>query len=200
MFHGITKGEFESEKERNLYYKFFAGYFFNELIDGFEDRVALFYKLLQNPTFASPSTLPILVTPQPSKIFVSFDNHPDRYGTVQTGEFADMMILDRANETLIGIEVKFRDFWDYQKDIVNNGLKLQKVAPHLNVTHIIPCLLLTQKRWLHGHNLINHPGSNVKRLQSHPGDIIVLLWESFLPLVMDVKVKSYLSKQLEQIK
>jgi hypothetical protein len=25
---------FESEKERNCYYKFFCGYFFNELVDG----------------------------------------------------------------------------------------------------------------------------------------------------------------------
>lgn len=29
----------ESEKVRNLYTKFFAGYFFNEFIDGYDERV-----------------------------------------------------------------------------------------------------------------------------------------------------------------
>ncbi len=30
----FDKSPFESYKERNLYYKFFAGYFFNELVPG----------------------------------------------------------------------------------------------------------------------------------------------------------------------
>ena len=34
----------ESEKERNLYYKFFAGYFFNELVPIYEQRVTNFFK------------------------------------------------------------------------------------------------------------------------------------------------------------
>lgn len=200
MFQGIAKGVFESEKERNLYYKFFAGYFFNELIEGYGDRVEAFYELLKKPAYVSPSTPPFQAIPQLENIFVSFDNHPDRFGTVQTGEFADMAIIDKANSILIGVEIKYKDFWDYQKDIVSNESKLQKVAPNIGVDRVIPCLLLSRKRWERGYKLLNHPGSNTKRLLDHPNHISVLLWEDFLTLPIHHSVNVYLAKQLEQIK
>ena len=40
---------FESEKERNLYYKIFAGYFCNELISGYEDRILSLIQFLSKP-------------------------------------------------------------------------------------------------------------------------------------------------------
>jgi hypothetical protein len=38
----------ESYKERNLYYKIFAGYLFNELIHGYEDRKNHFLELIRD--------------------------------------------------------------------------------------------------------------------------------------------------------
>ena len=38
----------ESEKERNFYSKVFAGYYFNELVVGYEARLQSFSKLLRN--------------------------------------------------------------------------------------------------------------------------------------------------------
>lgn len=42
--------QLESYKERNLYYKILGGYFFNELIDGYDHRKKQFRKLLAGVT------------------------------------------------------------------------------------------------------------------------------------------------------
>ncbi len=56
MLFDYGKNILESEKERNLYYKFFAGYFFNELIEGYQDRLMGFLTLLQlNPENENPA-------------------------------------------------------------------------------------------------------------------------------------------------
>ena len=41
---------FESEKERNLYYKVFAGYLLNEFIPGYQDRLMSFCNVINNST------------------------------------------------------------------------------------------------------------------------------------------------------
>ena len=38
MIFDTSRSAFESEKERNLYTKFFAGYFLNEFICGYKDE------------------------------------------------------------------------------------------------------------------------------------------------------------------
>ena len=38
MLYDVSQHTFESHKERNLYYKFFAGYFLNSLVDIEGDR------------------------------------------------------------------------------------------------------------------------------------------------------------------
>ncbi|MGI2214739.1 hypothetical protein [Shewanella oncorhynchi] len=76
----------ESEKERNLYTKFFAGYFFNEFIDGYDERVVwinsyLSKKLNKTVSLQSPS--------------ISFDNHTYLLDIdSDRGEFADILLHD----------------------------------------------------------------------------------------------------------
>lgn len=45
----------ESEKERNLCAKFFAGYFFNEFIPGYSKRINLFNRYIQEVSKLKPS-------------------------------------------------------------------------------------------------------------------------------------------------
>ena len=198
MFN-FDSSTFESEKERNLYYKFFAGYFFNELIEGYPERLAAFYSLLSAPNFSiGDSHLP-LSTPSPKSVHVSFDNHVDRMTGTLRGEFADIAIHDVANSLLVGIEAKYQDYWNYEKDIVQNEEKLDTAGRNLGVNHTLLCLLVTETKWNNVVAADKKQGSNYRKLRNHPGAAIVLLWESFLKLncVVD-EVSNYLIWQLSR--
>ena len=96
MLFDHQAGRWESEKERNLYSKFFAGYFFNELVPGWEERLAAFCALLetkaQEVLFPRPRPIALI----PSHTHVSFDNHIWRLSQYDRGEFADILIYDNA--------------------------------------------------------------------------------------------------------
>lgn len=76
----------DSDKERNLYAKYFAGYLFNELIEGYSERVAAISDYLSEITgegikFAKPH--------------LSFDNHAYPFSVeADRGEFADILLHD----------------------------------------------------------------------------------------------------------
>ncbi len=148
MIFNIDSSAFESEKERNLYYKFFAGYFFNDLIDGYADRLAAFCSLLSTPAFSvGESKLPSLQS-SPESIHVSFDNHVDRMTGTLRGEFADIAVFDEASSLLVGIEAKYQDDWDYEKDIVQNEERLIFAGRKLGYEYLLPCLLVAESKWI----------------------------------------------------
>lgn len=190
---------FESKKERNLYCKFFAGYFFNELIPGYESRLANFTVLLQNPVYPKESFLPTNFALSASDTCVSFDNHPDIVTQAQYEEFADIIIYSSMKNVLVGIEVKYLDDWDFEKDIQQNTEKLVAVGKDLNLKTVIPCLLIARKKWERASSKQNCPGSNVKKLLDNKSRVIIIQWESFLMPDLNKDVYDYLKRQLEKV-
>jgi hypothetical protein len=75
MLFSIRADDFESEKERNFYYKFYAGYFFNELIPNVETHLSSFCTLLNNCTRGGKSASLIRINLTPNNTHISFDNH-----------------------------------------------------------------------------------------------------------------------------
>ena len=198
MIFETDQREFESEKERNLYYKFFAGFYFNELISGYENRVREFYALLRSPTYQVGDPPINRLQSVPSAVFVSFDNHPDRYRGKQSGEFADILIHDPLNDLLVGIEAKYLDNWEYRKDIVENTEKLEYMGAKLGVTFTQLCLLVSRSKWDRVVAMEAHHGSNFRRLKEHTGAVSVLLWESLMGLqAVPQAVRSYVQSQLD---
>jgi hypothetical protein len=198
MIFELDNREFESEKERNLYYKFFAGFYFNELIPGYEVRVEGFYSLLRQPTYQVGDIPMDRLQVPPKAVLVSFDNHPDRFFGQQSGEFADILVHDSQNGILVGIEAKYLDDWDYQKDIVKNSEKLASVGAELGTEVTLLCLLVPRAKWENVVAMEAHPGSNFRRLKEHAGTASVLLWEDFVePQGVPPLVQSYVKSQLD---
>ncbi len=192
MLFDIGNDIFESEKERNLYYKFFAGYFFNELVSGYEKRLERFKEILQQGivrgninwddfTFSSAHT------------HVSFDNHAYLLGIGKDrGEFADILIHDPVEKVLVAVEAKFLSKWSFKKDIVGNANRLKEIKKRMtDDTKIIQCLLVTKTKW---------DRSQKKLGEDLPIPIVVVMWDDFLESCDDDVVKQYLQKRLELTK
>ena len=98
---------FESYKERNFYYKFFAGYYFNELIPDWDKRLNFFNDLLSTAHNPLKNAKLQKISFDSRYTHVSFDNHECQFrGMIGRGEFADMFVHDRHNNNLAIIEVK----------------------------------------------------------------------------------------------
>jgi hypothetical protein len=201
MIFSHSQSDFESEKERNLYYKIFAGYFFNELIPGYDDRLTKFCHLLNEPIArgASASSSPILLNPK--RVHVSFDNHLYLFSQLRTdrGEFADIIIHDDTNRILVPIEVKLHSNWSYKKDVLANQERhdqLQSILPNIN---IVPILLLTRFRWERASNKESSEHSNYMKFHQDPKcRFRVILWEQVADFIPENKVREYLNSQLER--
>jgi hypothetical protein len=188
----------ESEKERNLYYKFFAGYFFNEFIPGYEERLASFQQLLREEMQQHSWKPAREITLSTASTHVSFDNHGYLIGFQgDRGEFADIVIHDRENHFLIVIEAKFMTDWDFAKDVKVNAHRLEYIASQMHDTDIIPCLLVPKQKWDAAVELATRIENNVWKLQNAPNSrLIILKWEHFAELSENVAVKTYLNYQL----
>lgn len=204
MIFESEQRRFESEKERNLYFKFFAGFYFNEFVrwhpqnlDGYSERLMDFYRLLDHAPFRVGEDHMAGIRPSIGRTYVSFDNQIDRYDETYRGEFADILIQDEPNRLLIGIEAKFQDDWDYQKDIVENTTKLGVMAGKLGAENVLLCLLVTKDKWANVVSMQVKKNSNFDRLQNHPSPVVVLHWEMFGELEsVHPRVRKYLAKQL----
>jgi hypothetical protein len=196
---------FESEKERNLYYKYFAGYYFNELVAGYEDRLIEFCKLLNRMEMrfglATRDDQPILLSAE--NTHVSFDNHGYLFPGLDTdrGEFADILVHDPTARVLVPIEVKVHSDWSYAKDVESNQARLHKIEKALSDKgshpRIIPCLLLTTTKWKECRCQEAREDSQYGLLENSDGlPIHILLWENFLDLTTDKHVHAFLARQL----
>jgi hypothetical protein len=196
MIFNLSNESFESEKERNLYYKIFAGYFFNELISGWEKRLQDFQKLINDKNSDS-------IYLSPENTHISFDNHS--YGLLSNdekdrGEFADILIQDVKNKVIIAIEAKYLSDWEYEKDICKNKERIDKVKKKLGYNKSIQCLLLKQSKWEEAEKREKQTGSNYAKLKKNKSSVTIVFWEEIIDLCDEGIVISYLKKQLNKTK
>ena len=132
----------ESEKERNLCTKFFAGYFFNEFTAGYSKRIALFNRYIQE---ASGREDLRIEAPR-----VSFDTHAYLMHERLRSKLSDVLVADDAREVFLFIETKYLTHWTYAADVAKGLERLDKVfdaekKPHLaNARHHY--FILTSRR------------------------------------------------------
>ena len=118
----------ESEKERNLCTKFFAGYFFNEFTPGYTKRITLFNRYIQEVTGREDLGLH-----SPN---VSFDTHAYLCHERLRSKLSDVLISDPARQVFLFIETKYLSNWTYAADVAKGLERLDKVfdaekKPHL---------------------------------------------------------------------
>ena len=118
----------ESEKERNLCTKFFAGYFFNEFTAGYAKRIVHFNRYIQEVTGRED-----LAIQSPN---VSFDTHAYLCHERLRSKLSDVLISDTARQTFLFIETKYLTNWTYAADVAKGVERLEKVfdaekKPHL---------------------------------------------------------------------
>lgn len=191
MIFSLNNNAFESEKERNLYYKFFAGYFFNELIDGYSDRVSLMNEHLSIKSKKSIH----LVNPA-----ISFDNHSYQLGIGgDKGEFADILLHDPQSNTMVAIEAKYLTNWSANKDIKSNLERINAIREKLNCeVHFY--ILVSKTKWTSAEKMKNHKGSNYSNYQNHyANDIGILFWEDLVQLCKSEQVRSYMARKLSLV-
>ncbi|MBN1243618.1 MAG: hypothetical protein JXA15_13025 [Spirochaetales bacterium] len=176
---------FESEKERNLYYKFFAGFFLNELVDGYQSRTQALRLLLNRRLLESGSTFKL--ENFDGTLLASFDYHSYLLeNSSDKGELADILIEDLANRSVIAIEAKFLTDWNFDKDITANAERIKILRDKFQI-NVIQALLLTRRKHTAVMQAANHPDSNYHRLLGYSREskqpFIVLEWEELIGLV-----------------
>jgi hypothetical protein len=201
----------ESYKERNLYYKIFAGYFFNELIDGIEDRKHKFFDLLSD-VLKQPErflggeerTMKILEAVRNGEMHVTFDYHsiqPLKSGEeVDHGEMSDVLLWSKS--AFISIECKFLENMDINNDVLKVQKRIDLMKQNMKMDDALQVLLMKEFKWK----------NSIKRSQNNPSfftdvhaarlsfPVIVICWDELVSLITDGKVKNYLKRQIERKK
>ena len=200
LFDTETVG-FESYKERNLYYKLFAGYLFNELIEGWQGRFESFISLLVEPVYPETGSLaPLLL--KPGTTHVSFDNHLIQLTDSATdrGEFADVLLFDADSRALVAIEAKFLSNWEFEKDVKSNGERLEEARRLLGASSVTSVLLVSESKWK---NVVAQHGKKksqyrllVESYARYP--VRVLTWERVRDRCTAGIVRLYLDEQLRR--
>jgi len=190
---------FESEKERNLYYKLFAGYLFNELVLGYEGRVQAFFDLLKSPVAIGQAAPSLPQSLDPHTTHVSFDNHLYLFHELQTdrGECADILLHDRTTGTFIAIEAKLHSNWSYEKDIKANQARHSQLMGLIPKLNIVPVLLVTEPRWEQAIKKESAEHSNYTRFsQDSKCCFRVILWEQVASIIPEPRVREFLDAQI----
>ncbi len=182
----FNESAFESYKERNLYYKFFAGFFFNELVPGWEHRLDEFCQVI-----SARSGLAGGIRLNPATTHVSFDNHLIQLVKkgVDRGEFADILLHDPHNRILVGIEAKYLSNWKHKKDIEINSERLRMAGEQLDAGTVVQCLLVSESKWNRSQQKL--------LLESTSPRIAVIHWEQLWQICSNPLVVGYLSRQLD---
>jgi hypothetical protein len=192
MLFDLQENTIESEKERNFYFKFFAGYYFNELVPGIENRVQDFCQILNNaPDRFNDCDFSIELSP--GNTHVTFDLHTYLFSnSTDRGESADIFIYDQAKDICISIEAKWLEDWDYDKDILANNKRIQILTKRFN--KVYQCLLIKKSKLKNGKKKATHSGSNFSKLnQQKEIPIILITWEDLLAHTTDPRVKEFFS-------
>ena len=182
----------ESEKERNLYTKFFAGYYLNELISGYSERV----EKLSEYTSEKCGINIRLETP-----LVSFDNHA--YLLVNDsdkGEFADILLHDMNSRIIIAIEAKYLSNWDGNNDLRNNIKRISLIKEKYPNYTLIFMLLVSKTKWEAVKKMKKHKNSNyIKYINEYAKNVAVLFWEDLVNFCSDDSVKNYMHYRLSLV-
>ena len=201
MLFEATPYIMESEKERNLYYKFFAGYFFNELVLGYQNRVNRF---LERHIFNSPQKFGPKIAlnfSHANKIYITFDYHAYLIDEKSDrGEVADVLLFEPKDDLIISIEAKFLTDWKFEKDVLKN-LERLKLFKNKNK---IQCLLITEQKLKNSLNKINQPRSNFKKLIDNQAILefpfIILTWEALIRDCENQNIKAFFENHLKKRK
>lgn len=194
----------ESYKERNLYYKIFAGYFFNELILEYKIRKTEFFELLVE-TISIPGrffgnkekAFNMLKKMQNEDLHVTFDFHPTQNrkndntnDAFDRGEMSDILILSKTN--MLSIECKYLSDVSYQKDVIDVQKRIIKFIKPNNLEPL-QIFLLKREKW--------KKSIPIKAELDKKTDVpaIVISWEDLLLKIKDPKVNGYLREQLKRL-
>lgn len=210
MIFGTTDNfdTIESYKERNLYYKIFAGYLFNELLPGIEKRKEDFFNLLisalaHKDRFRGDQKAieDAISEARKQEVHVTFDYHScqiiPEHKKDNRGEMSDILLLAGAH--FISIECKFLANMHFGKDVneVQERIKVVSNALSMNPLQV---LLMKQGKWEGAKRSQKSTGSFYSALQNAnlQTPVIVLFWEDLVSLVSENKVKQYLLKQIDR--
>ena len=152
--------DLESYKERNLYYKFFAGYYFNELVPDESSRKIRFLEKLEeiidmnSDRFKGDKVLTkgILNGLKSKEIQVTFDYHSaqiiEEDKRDDRGEMSDVLLFTDSH--FISIECKFLEDMKIKKDIETVQQRIVRVKNKIskgNEIFPIQILLMVKKKW-----------------------------------------------------
>jgi len=204
MIFNNTNETFESEKERNFYYKVFAGFLFNEFIPDYELRVKTFLDFLSSPVLEGKNAnIGLSQLTDFSDMHISFDNHLYLFKDIETdrGEFADILIHSKKAKTLIAIEAKLHSGWSFSKDIEVNQKRLLKIKEHIPDIKIYPFLLIKESNWIGVSNKSSQYGSNITKIKNYKQNLTsIVMWEDLMRAIkpLNQKVHEYMSEQLKR--
>jgi len=192
MLFDTNRTVFESEKERNLYAKYFAGYLLNELVEGYSERVANISDYLSEITGEKIGF---------HKPHVSFDNHAYLFGVeADRGEFADILLHDPENKTMVAIEAKFLSDWNADKDIGANLKRIELIKNKLSEYKICFVLLVSRTKWDAVKKMCNHRDSNYRKyLNEYREKVAIAFWEDLLKLCRNDDVVRYMENRLSLV-
>jgi hypothetical protein len=201
LIYDFAETSFESEKERNLYYKIFAGYLFNELVPGYDSRVQAFFELLNNPVAVGQAAPSLPESLDPRNTHVSFDNHLYLFQQAKgdCGEFADILLHDFTSRTLVAIEAKLHSDWSHESDIVANQTRHSQLVDLLPTINVVPVLLLTERGWEHVKQRESNEQGNYRRFVDDPQcRYRVILWAQIASIIKERIVREFLYSQLSR--
>jgi hypothetical protein len=204
----------ESYKERNLYYKIFAGYLFNELIPNEDERKNKFLSLLtgildQPKRFKGDKNKisDLLTAFGKENIQATFDYHSAQIIKVHKkddrGEMSDVLLLTKSHFN--SIECKFLENMEIKKDVRSVQMRIEVVSEKLGLIPL-QVLLMKEKKWRNSQKAGNKKDSFYTLFQNEKVTIptIVLFWEELVSLIDEDanagSVKKYLLKQVERKK
>lgn len=197
----------ESYKERNLYYKVFGGYFFNEIIPGYEARKCKFIDLIAENRFdeerlfdPEKRVTSIFDKLRNENINVTFDYHTAQIfkedKLTDRGEMSDILITTKS--CMISIECKFFSNFEINKDIFSVQNRIRKFAKRFDLIPI-QILLLKSEKWRYSGKIRTRIDQQSRSEEdSLIAPIIVLFWEELAELIDNSLVKEYLLKQLSR--
>lgn len=201
----------ESYKERNLYYKIFAGYLLNEFIPDFESylqRKSKFFDLLINTLqdqtrFRGDKEIirNILIAARVQEMHTTFDYHSSQiiaeHKQNNRGEMSDVLLV--TENYFISVECKYLSDVSYNKDILEVQERIKIVATYLSLMPL-QVVLIKGGKWNEAKKLQNYPGSFYTAFQNAEvfTPCIVIFWEDLIPIIDNNAVKQYLQKQLER--
>ena len=193
----------ESEKERNLCSKFFAGYFFNEFTAGYVKRISQFNRYIQDVTGRSDLSLQ---TPH-----ISFDTHAYLCHERLRSKLSDVLISDPARQTFLFIETKYLTNWTYAADVAKGLERLDKVFDADKKPHLADAkqhyFVLTSRRkeeaagrpvLPHIHSEPTEPAEPAEPSEQAPSKTFtsLLYWEDLTQMCDRMEVRQYMETRL----